>query len=175
MFCLLYYNSKTYCISWDLYSHTQRTCSSLLGFVCIFHFVLTLALIFSIPPCLGEYNVFLSPVLMSACSSIAQWIHSETESMPSTQNHKIHHTGRTPISALLLVVYISLVLSVGPGQHCIIKPLLLSWLMALYCFHASYVPAGRWGCQFECQIRTDFGQTTDSALMIRNWRDGVKG
>lgn len=30
------------------------------------------------------------------------------------------------------------------------------------------------GCQFECQIRTDFGQATDSALMIENWRDGLK-
>lgn len=70
--------------------------------------------------------------------------------------------------------YKSLVLSVGLGQHCIIKPLLLSWHIALHCFHESYVSTEPWRCPFECQIRNIFGQTTNSALMIENWRDGSK-
>ncbi len=93
--------------------------------------------------------------------------------MPTTQYHKIHHAGRIPISPVLLVVYIPcLVCSIG--QHCIIKPLLLSWHIALHRFHESYVSTEPWGCQFECQIRTNFGQPTDLALMIENWSDGLK-
>lgn len=50
----------------------------------------------------------------------------------------------------------------------------MSWHIALHCFHESYVSTEPRHCQFECQIRTNFGQPTDSALMIKNWSDGLK-
>lgn len=60
------------------------------------------------------------------------------------------------------------------GQHCIIKPLLLSWHIALHCFHESFMSTEWCRCQFEGHIITNFGQVADSASMIKNLGDGLK-
>lgn len=60
------------------------------------------------------------------------------------------------------------------GQHCIIKPLLLSWHIALHCFHESFMSTEWCRCQFEGHISTNFGQIADSASMIKNLGDGLK-
>lgn len=91
------------------------------------------------------------------------------------QHQSIKYITRTgfPSSVPLRGTYI-LCLVCCTGQHCIIKPLLLSWHIALHCFHESFMSTEWCRCQFEGRISTNFGHVADWASMIKNLGDGLK-
>lgn len=86
--------------------------------------------------------------------------------MPPTPNHKIYHTGFPSAVPLRGTNILRLVCCTG--YHCIIKPLLLSWNIALHCFHESSVTTVWCMCLFEGRIRTHFGEVADSASVMKN-------